>query len=556
MSSILNSVSVSAVGDQVIARACPDGGFGEVLAAITEGSPNVIVMADAETLEVVYHNRAAHLRFDPEGGAQWRGVGLRDLVAAAEQDRLLLTILADVETGAPWSGMCGLRDLKGKEFQARLHVQFFENRGRRLYVCNADLLTSKAEENEVLSDHRILRALLDTVPDAIYLKDAQSRFVLVSRSMASRCGHRTPEEMIGRSDFDYFTVDHAQPAYEAEQRIITRGEHVLGVEEMETWIDGLVTWVNTTKLPLYDNEGQIIGLFGISRDITLQKADALEKAELEAKLQLAGKLESVGRLSAGVAHEINTPTQFIAHNTRFIDDATKDLIALARGGHALQRAVEKKDASEIQTLSTALAASVKKLDLDYLASELPRTIAENIDGLARVQQIVKSLKEYAHPASQEKIPSDINAAIQTSLNVAKHEWKYVADTKLELAATLPKVACNVGEINQVLLNLIVNAAHAIESKLRKTGEKKGLITVRSRVEGSWVVIEIEDSGTGIPETVRARIFDPFFTTKPMGKGTGQGLHVAQTIVATNHGGQLEFDTELGRGTTFRLRLPL
>ncbi len=529
--------------------------FSSIAADVMQLSPCLILLIDADTLAVVCQNKMAQRRLSLPARSEGPAPALRELFGAKDQERLMHTILAERQEGAYWEGECALRESTGNEFLVHGRMVRLEKNGRRYFCFHAYPLPSRAEEEIILSDHKILRALLETVPDAIYLKDAQSKFVMVSKSMAQRCGHQTMEEMIGHTDFDYFTLEHAQPAYETEQRIISRGEHVLGLEEKETWLDGLVTWANTTKLPLHDDEGQIIGIFGISRDVTLQKVDAQERSELEAKLQLAGKLESIGRLSAGIAHEINTPTQFIAHNTRFISDAVNDLITLARQGQALQHAVEKNDTA-LEAAARAFAASVKKLDLEYLVNEVPRTIAENLDGLERVQQIVRSLKEYSHPTSREKVPADLNAAIKTALNVAKHEWKYVAEAQLELAEDLPPVPCNISEITQVVINLVINAAHAIEAKLRKTGEKKGLITVRTRHEDKFVVVAVQDSGTGIPAEVRDNVFDPFFTTKPMGKGTGQGLHLVQTIVATNHEGSIEFTTDLGVGTTFTFKLPV
>ncbi len=520
-----------------------------------ERSLCLVILAEAVSQRVVYQNQRSAQRLSRGALPDAKALTLPQLFAPREQGRLVRTIQTLNTKNPDWEGECALLDAQGKEFLAHGQIHILSEGGRAYLCVHAYPHPSKAEEEEIVSDHKILRALLDTVPDSIYLKDAQSRFLMVSKSMAQRCGLNSAEEMIGRTDFDYFTAEHAQPAYDAERRIIENGEHILGLEEKETWQDGLVTWVSTTKLPLHDADGKIIGLFGLSRDITLQKADAQERSELEAKLQLAGKLESIGRLSAGIAHEINTPTQFIAHNTHFIADAANDLIAIARQGQSLQLAVDKKDSEQMDAAARAFASVVKKLDLDYLIHELPRTIGENLEGLQRVQQIVRSLKEYAHPASREKIHADLNAAIRTAMNVAKHEWKYLAEITLELDASLPHVPCNISEINQVLVNLIVNAAHAIESKLRKTGEKKGLITLRSYTEETHTVVEVADTGTGIPEAVRGNIFNPFFTTKPMGKGTGQGLHLVQTIINQNHGGSVDFSTEVGAGTTFRFKLP-
>jgi PAS domain S-box-containing protein len=257
---------------------------------------------------------------------------------------------------------------------------------------------------------------------------------------------------------------------------------------------------------------------GIVLDVTRQK-------RLEIELQQAQKLESVGRLAAGVAHEINTPIQFVSDSVQFIRDAVGELF-------------EKVDQSKIDP---------------FLIEEVPPALDRAVEGLDRVAVIVRSMKVFAHSAG-EATDVDLNRAVESTLVIARNEYKYVADVTAELGH-LPRVWCHGGELNQVLLNLLLNAAHAVGDKVKGTHER-GRITVRTRVDGDDVVIEVADTGTGIPELLRDRIFDPFFTTKPVGKGTGQGLSIARQVVVDKHRGSLTFDSEVGVGTTFYVRIPI
>jgi signal transduction histidine kinase len=177
-----------------------------------------------------------------------------------------------------------------------------------------------------------------------------------------------------------------------------------------------------------------------------------------------------------------------------------------------------------------------------------------IDGLERVATIVRGMKAFAHPDQKNKAPSDLNHALETTITIARNEYKYLADIETEFGQ-LPPVTCHIGELNQVFLNILVNAAHAIGDVVRGS-EAKGRIRIKTWREGGFALVSIGDSGGGVPESIRHRIFDPFFTTKEVGRGTGQGLAIARSVVVERHKGELRFDTEMGRGTTFTIRLPI
>jgi signal transduction histidine kinase len=286
--------------------------------------------------------------------------------------------------------------------------------------------------------------------------------------------------------------------------------------------------------------------------------DVTEQRRLENDLAQAQKLESVGRLAAGVAHEINTPVQFVSDSVHFVREAMDDLAEIVDKYRNLRAATLNGSASAPDVVAAAKAAEEAEddADLDYILENAPVALDRAREGLGRVAAIVRSMKEFAHPDRKEMATADINQAIRSTLVIASNEYKYVAEVETGFDPELPRVNCYAGEVNQVVLNLIVNAAHAIGDVVKEQGGGKGKIRVATRVVGECVEIAISDTGKGIPPEVRSRIFDPFFTTKEVGKGTGQGLAIARTVVVDKHGGTLHFDTEVGKGTTFYIRLPI
>ena len=276
--------------------------------------------------------------------------------------------------------------------------------------------------------------------------------------------------------------------------------------------------------------------------------DLTEAKQLQIELQHAQKLEAVGRLAAGVAHEINTPIQYIGDNTRFLEGAVKSLLELLE---QQRRVLAEAPIARMKRLELEGAAA--RADVEFLVQEVPQTVTEMLDGLKRVATIVRALLEFAHPDQGEMAEADVNRILTATLEVARTEYKYVADLEVQLTP-VPNVLCHSGDLSQVFLNLVVNAVHAVMDLARPEG-KKGRITVGTRAEGGQVVVSIQDDGCGIPEAVRGRIFEPFFSTKEAGRGTGQGLAIVKRIVEKHRGG-IDFETEVGRGTTFFVRLPV
>ncbi len=304
------------------------------------------------------------------------------------------------------------------------------------------------------------------------------------------------------------------------------------------WPDGTVRWIMARGEFHFDALGKATRMVGAVMDVT-------ERRTLESQLLQAQKIEAIGHLAAGIAHEINTPIQYVADNLRFLEDAF--------GGISEVLAAARSSDAAADPGASAMAAAWARVDGDYLATQIPLATSQALQGAERVADIVRAMKEFSHPGQAEMAPVDLNHAISNTVEVSRSEWRYVADLDVELAADLPLVTCQQGEIQQVILNLVVNAAHAIADAHR---EARGRITIVTRRVDDQVEIDVRDTGTGIPEAIQPNVFDPFFTTKGVGRGTGQGLALAHDTVVVKHRGTLTFATVPGQGTTFTIRLPV
>ena len=369
----------------------------------------------------------------------------------------------------------------------------------------------------------LARALLTGAPVTIYFVDHSGQVVYANPEYR-RAFDLTPEQSVDDWAQGVHPADRVR--HENDWAEFCRHPKAATFEYRTLTRSGAVRFMVETTIPAPG----AIGFVGTVTDVTDLK-------EAEIRLATVGRLESIGRLAAGVAHEINTPVQFVSDSVYFVRECVQELLAFAGQVQAAQG-----------------AASLPNLDLSYLMGSLPSALDRAAEGLARVAEIVRSMKEFSHADSSDMSPVDLNHAIQSTLVLARGEYKDVADLDTHFSQ-LPPVTCHGGQINQVVLNLVVNAAHAIEDVVKGT-DKKGLITVKTRVDGPEAVIEIGDTGGGIPEAIRDRIFDPFFTTKEVGRGTGQGLAMAHSIVVRGHSGTLTFQTGPDKGTTFVIRLPI
>ncbi len=422
---------------------------------------------------------------------------------------------------------------------------------RRTSQVEQEIRERRAAEAAILHAKREWEHTADSMDYFIALLDRDFRIVRVNRTLSNALGI-APSEMIGmrccsalhgRSE-PLPGCPHARVLADGRPHAKEIHEHRLGGH------------IHYTVSPYYDpDDNTLIGSVLVGRNINREKRLEEEKKAIQSRLLHAQKLESVGRLAAGIAHEINTPVQFVGTNIDFLQECFTDMSLLVDQLQELLTAFREERLTP--ELVNRVETCLEDVDWQYLQEEIPQAIGQSRDGVDRVSSIVRAMKEFSHPASRQKTEADINRIIETTVTVARNEWKYVANVDMQLADNLPAIPCHVDELGQVILNLLVNAAHAIAGKLGENPDgAKGSITIRTRVEDERIEIRVSDTGIGIPAEIRGKIFDPFFTTKEVGRGTGQGLTIAHDVISDKHGGTLSFESTEGEGTTFIIQLPL
>ena len=403
-------------------------------------------------------------------------------------------------------------------------------------------VTTLADEAALTLDQLLSRSRLSIVvehsADALILAGEAGHIRFVNPAAAAMLGCPSGE-LLGRGLWSLVHADDMpalRDAAASPNAVPTASPcRIRGCEEGEwTDVEALVEYVN-------EHDG--------SRSIVFTARDVSERHRLELELRHAQKLESVGRLAAGIAHEINTPIQFVGDNVRFLETAFADLERLCAAYRELVGAVQ--EGGDTATAVAAVEEVADDIDIDFVMEEVPMAVAQTLEGVGRVAHIVRAMKAFGHPGTEEKSRADLNEAIRNTVVVANNEIKYVADVDLDLG-DLPLVHCHLGDINQVVLNLVINAAHAIDA----AGRGRGTIRVSTRLDDAYAVIEVADTGTGVPPEIADKLFDPFFTTKEVGTGTGQGLALVRTLVADRHGGTIDFTSTVGEGTVFTVRLPV
>jgi two-component system NtrC family sensor kinase len=287
----------------------------------------------------------------------------------------------------------------------------------------------------------------------------------------------------------------------------------------------------------------------LTRQARARLADLEDLVKIRTQeLAQAQKLESIGQLAAGIAHEINTPTQYIGDHLYYLQEAVGDVLGI------LKRLVPAAGAKP--SMSTAeISALLEAADVSSLIEQAPKSIRQALGGVQRISTIVLAMKEFSHPATERTL-YDLNHAIASTITIASNEWKRVAELQSNFDPELPPVPVMPSAFNQVILNILVNAAHAIGARIVEMPQTQGIIRVSTLKLPEWAEIRIEDNGCGIPEKIRNRIFDPFFTTKPVGQGTGQGLAIAHDVIVHKHHGTIGVESVPEGGTTFILRVPL
>ncbi len=435
--------------------------------------------------------------------------------------------------------------LKSKEMECIVDPKVIE-----LQAVNEQLLQRidklERDEKDLRMSYSELKQLLDAIP-SILIGVAYDDRVTRWNDVAETTFGITANNVIGRTfrecgiQWDWEKVDK----YVSKSQKMNCTTRLDDIPYMRP--DGSQGFLGFNVNPISNNMIEKSCVLLIGKDITKRK-------NMENQLIQAQRLEVIGQLAAGITHEINTPMQYIVDNTCFIQVAFDDICKLLKKySHFFEM---NKSCSVMPEVVDAVEVMIKEADVGYLVKEIPNAIEQSQEGINRVIEIVSAMKTFSHPDNRTKKLVDINKAIKGTITVSRNEWKYVANMETELDPDLPQVLCYPGEINQVILNLIVNAAHAIGEVLANGGMNKGIIRISTHHDGEWVKICISDTGIGIPENVRGRIFDLFFTTKETGKGTGQGLAIAHSVVVGKHKGTITFDTEMEKGTTFIIRLPL
>lgn len=311
--------------------------------------------------------------------------------------------------------------------------------------------------------------------------------------------------------------------------------------------DGSICWILDHCFPIRDANGNLKHIAWFAKDIS-------ERKQMETELRLAQKLEAVGQLAAGIAHEINTPAQYVGDNIDFLENSLSEMVGITDicakyCQAAISGPVSPETAEQAQ-------AALDNADLCYIIEEAPKALAQSKEGIQQISKIVQAMKAFSHPGGEHMEYTDLNSLIKNTATVTRSEWKFVADIVFDLDPTAPKVRCHPQAIGQVILNLIVNASHAIRDTIDQAPGEMGQITISTARSDEEVRICVADTGPGIPEAIQHKIFDPFYTTKGVGVGTGQGLSLARTTIVDGHGGTLDFQTIKGQGTQFFVRLKI
>lgn len=518
------------------------------LASIIEATSDCVATTTLAG-DFTYINRAGREMLGFDADEDVSAVNLAETVSPETGSRIFEEGFPTVLSGGVWQTEGHNLSRSGEEIPVSAVVVLHRNpQGEPEYVsaiCR-DISERKRAEHELLLAHSTTRRLLESIPSILIGIDSKAR-ISSWNDAAQATFAKSSAEMLGKvfADCD-LPWDYDRIAKGLLECVdLQRGTTLDSVRFSRT---GGRPGLLNVRISLVEAEpGEHCGFLIVADDITEHKL-------LAEQLTQAQKLESIGQLAAGIAHEINTPIQFVGDNIRFFQDSFNDLVPLfAVFGRLLE---DGKSGAVGEELVNAADEVQKSAELGYLLEEIPNAIQETLNGIGTIASIVRSMKEFSHPGTAEMTPMDLNAAIQNTITVSRNEWKYVSDLETDLDGALPPVPCLPGEFNQVMLNVIVNAAQAIRDVVGGDGTRKGIITVRTLKSGKWAEIQVKDTGCGIPEQILPHIFDPFFTTKEVGQGTGQGLAIAHSVIVEKHKGTIACRTEVGKGSTFVIRLPL
>jgi PAS domain S-box-containing protein len=413
----------------------------------------------------------------------------------------------------------------------------------KVIFSSVDVSARRLAEEASWRANAYLEQLFDSAADGLCVIDCAYSITRVNKQFPF-LGNRTKDEIVGMHCREAMCLPCCGTDVCHMKRIMAGENHV--DQDVVIEKDGAKQFYIISSSPLKDSEGEVMAMISFIKDIS-------DRKRMEQQMMQSQKLESIGQLAAGIAHEINTPIQYLGDNLHFLEESFADMnsildIVANPETISAQETTMEKWAKQIE-------AHIEEIDLHFLKEEVPNAIRQSLEGVGRVAEIVQAMKAFSHPGTEQKTPTDINAALRTTVTVARNEWKYTADVETDLDDRLPNIPCLPGELNQVFLNIIVNSSHAIAEKSAGRDER-GKIRIVTTFDDKWVEVRISDTGSGIPEQIKSRIFDPFFTTKEVGKGTGQGLAMAYVTINEKHSGEILVDSEVGKGTTFTIRLPI
>jgi len=518
-----------------------------------DNSSNAVILTEPKGFKMLYQNQAF---------TNLLGYSLEELNAAGGFPALYAhkemadEVYKNLHEGDVWQGELELFDKGGAIVQVQLYADRILNDAGMvlgLFGIITDIRERKLSEFALATEKERLAVTLQSIGDGVIATDVTGK-ILVINPVAEEIIGGEPGEVIGEQLIDVLPLSLG-PAAQGDPGTDDSLDLILsGTNQSETLVQeailvdrhGLTKTISVNSSPILDNGGKAIGYVLVVRNIT-----DIIKAQM--KMALSQKLEAIGALAAGIAHEINSPLQYIGDNTAFFQESIGQLMQLQQYYEGLVAAAEK--GACLSEHITRVREMAEEIELDYLLKELPRAIEQTTDGIQRVRKLVFAMKEFSHPGTKEKKLSDLNKGIEATIAISRNEWKYVAELQTDLDPGLPLVDCVIDEINQVILNIIVNAAHAISDVIEQGGYAQGFIKLTSRLADGYVEVSIQDNGTGISKSVIAKIYDPFYTTKVVGKGTGQGLAIAHDIIVNKHQGNIDVYSEEGQGTTFVIRLP-
>jgi len=519
-----------------------------------DSASNGIVLSDPHGNQLIYQNQAFSNMF---------GYTLEELNDAGGlpvlfvDPRVAREVYKSLHEGNIWQGELELCTNNRRIIQVLLYADRILNDAGvvlGLFGVYTDITEQKLAASALAMEKERLAVTLHSIGDGVIATDTDGKLLLINPVAEEIIGWKQ-DEVIGRALVDFLELSDSN-SYQVNHQVENDIELILNSSNQTECLvqdailaarDGSIKTVSVNSAPILNNERQAIGHVLVIRDVT-----DLIKSQI--KMALSQKLESIGALAAGIAHEINSPLQYISDNTVFFQESISSLVKVIKCYQEVVGAAER--IIDLASFTSRVRAVEEEMEINYLLEEIPLAIEQSMDGIQRVRKLVLAMKEFSHPGTKEKKPSDLNKGIEATITISRNEWKYGAELHTDLVPELPLVNCVIDEINQVILNIIVNAAQAINEVIERGGYARGSIHISSCLKEEYVEIKIADNGIGIPHSLISKIYDPFFTTKPVGKGTGQGLAIAHDIIVNKHQGSIDVSSEEGQGSTFIIRLPV